>query len=691
MSRTEFRQTFRSPRPRSALAMVAIATMTLAITEQVAPSALLWTACCAAVTAWQRDRIHRWQERGWILNAGLLFCLAIPTALFVRGQLAVIALAHFAVLTQGLQLLDQRPRRSEFLLVALAVFQVILAANLTDHAAFPLLLIAFTVSVVWTLTVHTLRAEALEAGEPDLAGDAVSWGLMRTTAAASLLSIGLAIFLFPMLPRIRSGAFISQGVGSPMAMSGFSENVELGDLGRIRLDPAVVLRVEPVEGGLPPADTRYWRGLAFDRFDGRRWSITPAGRTSLKGDPEIGLDFGTPRRGAQQRQRVTREKLESGVLFTPGLATVIRGDVGRVQTDQGGSLYGLHTAGDRIDYQIAADVRTPYYLDLRDQAVELPRLEGERYLQLPELDPGVSSLAQKIVAETQTDLERVLALEAYLQRSGRYTNDVPNHERDGRSPIESFLLERTEAHCEYFASGMVVMARSLGIPTRLVNGFAGGATNTLGGFVEVTQSDAHTWVEVHFEDSGWVRFDPTPADLRLAGAAELRGERWWANVGSAFQLWWYRVVDFDRSSQGRGLRKAWLAYHRWRGERRAEAADGPKKPAGDWGFQANAAWWLVGLSGLVGLAWLWSRRQKQDLHDVPVFYRQALRLLAAKGRVRAESATARSFAADLSEELSPVAFRAFDRLTEAYLLERFAGVPGGKMEPELQALREHLH
>ncbi len=670
--------------------MVALATMTLAITEQVAPSALLWTTLCATITAWQKDRIHRWQENPWILNLGLLACLAIPAALFVRGQVAVIALAHFAVLTQGLQLMDQRPRRSEFLLVALAVFQVVLAANLTDHAAFPLLLIAFTVSVVWTLTVHTLRAEALEAGEPDLAGDAVSWGLMRTTAFASLLSIGLAILLFPMLPRIRSGAFISRGIGSPMAMSGFSENVELGDLGRIRKDPTVVLRVEAVEGGLPPVETRYWRGLAFDRFDGRRWAVTPPGKESVGGDPELGLDLGTPRRGEQQRHRITREKLDSGVLFSPGLATVVRGDVGRVQRDQGGSLYGLHTAGDRIDYQVAADVRTPFHVDLSEASVQPPRVEGARFLQLPELDPSVAALAREVVANATTDLERVMAIEAHLQRTGQYTNDIPDHEREGRSPIEAFLLEQTEGHCEYFASGMVVMARSLGIPTRLVNGFAGGVGNSLGGFVEVTQSDAHTWVEVHFQHVGWVRFDPTPADLRLAGAAELRGERWWASVGSAFELWWFRIVDFDRSSQGRGLRAAWIAWHRWRGEQREAAAAAPKAAKRDWSFQANAAWWGVGLAGAIAGFLFWSRRRGSHDKDVPDFYQRALVLLAASGRIKPPAATARAFAQTLSAELSPVASRAFERLTEAYLRERFAGIPGGKMEPELRALREHL-
>ncbi|MBW2396516.1 MAG: DUF3488 domain-containing protein, partial [Deltaproteobacteria bacterium] len=543
MSRSEFRELSISPRPRSAVVMVALATLTLAITEQIAPMALVATVGCIAFTAWRQEHRYAWQENRLLLNAGLIACLLVAGSI-LRTGLAVVALAHFAVLAQGLQLLDTRARRSEFLLVALSVFQVILAANLTDHLAFPPLLILFTMATVWTLTVHTLRAEALEMGEPGAAQQAISSSLLRTTTIASLLTVLLAMFLFPMLPRIRSGSLVSKGIGSPMAVSGFSENIELGDLGRIRLDPEVVLRVEPIDGPLPPPQDRYWRGLAFDRFDGHRWAVTPSARTSIKGDTEIGLDLGVRRLGGRIRQRITREKLATGVIFSPGLATVVRGDVGRLQRDASGSLYGMRTAGDRVDYQVAADIRTPEHVVLDGDSALPPAVAGERYLQLPELDPAIAQLARRIVADATTDAARATALARHLRTQGRYTNDIPDHGNGVRSPIESFLLERTEGHCEYFASSMVVLARSVGLPARIVNGFAGGVTNPIGGFLEVTQSDAHTWVEIHYQQAGWVRYDPTPAGLRMAGAAALRGERWLASLSSAAELWWFRIVDF---------------------------------------------------------------------------------------------------------------------------------------------------
>ena len=112
-----------------------------------------------------RNHPRAWQRNALVLNAGLLGAIGFALALWLRGALALLALAHFAHLAQALQLLDARPRRSDFLLVALALFQIVLAANLTDSIFFPPLLLAFLVATVWTLVVHTLWMEAIAAGE----------------------------------------------------------------------------------------------------------------------------------------------------------------------------------------------------------------------------------------------------------------------------------------------------------------------------------------------------------------------------------------------------------------------------------------------------------------------------------------------------------------------------------------------
>ncbi len=690
MTRLEFRLAVDSPRPRAALAMVGLATATLAVTGQLAHWALGVSAGALAWTLFTGAHPVRWQRNAWLLNGLLGACVATAIVLYGLGGALVVALAHFAALAQALQLVDSRPRRTEFLLVALAIFQVTLAANLTDSAFFPPLLIAFTVAAVWTLVVHTLRAEALEAGEPEAAQRALSRGLQRTTLLASLCSVLLSIALFPLLPRVRSGALFDRGFGAATAISGFSERVELGDIGRIRLDPTRVLRITTLEGEVAGPGERYWRGLAFDHFDGRRWAVTPNLRSPLHGDPEIGVDLGGPRRrGRRVVQQIAREEVESGVLFTPGFPAAFRGAVGRLERDANRALHAPATRGKRVLYHVVAELAEPADATLAEDRAEATR-DDTRLLQLPPLDPRIEALAHELTAGQPSDAARVRAVETWLRTRGRYTDTPPAFGGD-RSPLEAFLLERSEGHCEYFASAMVVLLRSAGLPARLVNGFAGGHANSLGGFIELAQSDAHTWVEVPYRKAGFVRYDPTPPDLRLASAEALRGETGLSELASAVELWWFRnVVDFDRGHQARAVRDAWLAWHRFR---KGKDPARPHDEEDPWAVVLPAAplWGIAAviLLGGAGLADL-RRRRRRRRGRLPPDYARALRLLARRGLVRGEAETARSFARVLAGRIPADAARAFRSITDAYLAERFGGAEPPPLRHELARLRDSL-
>ena len=188
---------------------------------------------------------------------------------------------------------------------------------------------------------------------------------------------------------------------------------------------------------------------------------------------------------------------------------------------------------------------------------------------------------------------------------------------------------------------MVVLARSLGIPARLVNGFAGGETNAILGFTELRQSDAHTWVEVHYQKAGWVRYDPTPPDLRLAGASALSASDRFGALQSALEFWWFRnVIDFDRSRQASALRKLWVAWHAWRSPQEAEREeagarpqDGPPLP-----LRPLAVLAVPALLAVLGAVLLQRRRARQE-SPVPPYYRRALRLLSRSGARRAPGDT----------------------------------------------------
>lgn len=703
MSRREFRSRIAGPRPASAWLMSAVATTTLWITEQIP----LWVIAIQLVAfatsyATRLDPPAFRRSPIW-LNIGMIGVTSLTIRSALAGNPATVSLAYFTALAQGLQLLDARPRHSEFVLVALGLFQVVLASNLTDSILFPPLLLIFLASVTWTLMIHTLRVEAAESGDVRAAAELQAPELRRMTVVATSACLVLALLLFVLLPRFRSH-LIEGGARGGLALSGFSDRVSLGDVGRIRSDATVVLRVESVDQALPVPAEAYWRGLAFDAFDGRQWSISSseriAARRPISGVGRFGIELSRGADAPRQAQRILREPVASGVVFAPGRVQRIEGPFQRLEIDRNGGLYMPGRGDERVRYTVWSTASEPDPTRLRSDRARPPlelRAGGtrpaERYLALPPLDPRIEKRAAEMVAGATTDFDRARQLERALRREGRYT-DSPRVVPGGglRSPVEAFILGNLEGHCEYFASAMVLLARTQGLPSRLVNGFAGGVSNPVGDFLEVTRADAHSWVEIHFEQAGWVRFDPTPPSLRLRSIGGLSLWDRALQLGSAIELWWFqRVVDFDSADQIGVLRGLWM---RWRSETRngAEEAPSPSSQAAErpgrspFSLLPHPALVLAGAIGLAGvLAWI-RRQRARSVVRVPAAYRRAQRLLARRGWVRAKSVSARDFARSLHDALPPPAARAFDRITESYLAERFGSRPAENLDEALEAL-----
>jgi transglutaminase-like putative cysteine protease len=173
-------------------------------------------------------------------------------------------------------------------------------------------------------------------------------------------------------------------------------------------------------------------------------------------------------------------------------------------------------------FKLALDEDEPVPDAISAEALEaLVRAEPpdvERYLDLPDDDPearmdDIRSLAFGRTANLSTDFEKALALESWL-RSFRYTTDIaPGH---GATELAAWLLDDDSpnyrsGYCENFATAMAVMARTLGIPSRVVLGFTPGEPSAdQENVVVVRDRNAHAWVELWMPTQGWVRFDPTP-------------------------------------------------------------------------------------------------------------------------------------------------------------------------------------
>ncbi|QCR33912.1 transglutaminase family protein [Lysinibacillus sp. SGAir0095] len=154
------------------------------------------------------------------------------------------------------------------------------------------------------------------------------------------------------------------------------------------------------------------------------------------------------------------------------------------------------------------------YSTLKNPTEEIDPTLAERYLQLPETLPArVRELAADIVEGRDTPYDQARAIEMFFKQNGfRYDTDkvaVPSEEQDY---VDQFLFDTKIGYCDNFSTSMVVLLRSIGIPARWVKGFAGGDVIDNHGSsstYQITNNDAHSWVEAYIPNVGWMNFEPT--------------------------------------------------------------------------------------------------------------------------------------------------------------------------------------
>jgi protein-glutamine gamma-glutamyltransferase len=381
-------------------------------------------------------------------------------------------------------------------------------------------------------------------------------GITAIVIAIGSLAVGAVIFLI--LPRFSSG-YMSGLNMQPTMMSGFSEDVELGEIGEIKKNSAVVMRVT-VDGGLNAAHGVHWRGVALTKFDGKRWYNEPHEPTTLTSPGEGGWfhlnpeDDGEPKKGASIHYTVLLEPIGSNALFFANEVESVRGrfadDIGRpafgqrhtyLLEDITGSIFNPYHSYSRIEYEATSFLPTPPVAAVREAGTNYPESIRNTYLQLPALDPRIPELAVQITAKNSNPFDKARAIEGYLRSHFGYTLDLSGAPQN--DPLAYFLFQKRAGHCEYFAAAMTVMLRTQGIPARYINGFQTGEYNDVAGDLVVRASDAHSWVEAYFPGFGWLTFDPTPPsnDERRVDLLSQISHYWdW------FQLQWSEwVINYD--------------------------------------------------------------------------------------------------------------------------------------------------
>src|SRR5215213_3031556 len=481
-------------------------------------------------------------------------------------RLGVTALAHLIVFLSAVKLLQVKKDRDWVFLYLISFFEVLLAAGLSFSPVFLGTLTLYLLCGLSAVTAFEIQkarrslapTETRLLVPPDSRvfkkSGQYSW---RTTEAARLpfVAVALLILIFVLaLPLFliapRSGAAALTRSGGPLQnFTGFSENVTLGQIGTLKQNDSIVMRVR-VDDAEPPYDLR-WRGVALDEFTGVGWRKSAQAR-QLDVITERGGFFKVDTTEAIHRlttQTFFLEPLESSVLFAAPRVVALQGDFPYVRVDEEGSIQSRRHDFERLMYKALSDTNEPRMDQLRDDLRPLP-VPYYRYLQLPEkLDTRIGPLATTIIlhANASNRYDAAKAIEAYLQREYPYSFDMKAR---GPDPLADFLFNVKTGHCEYFATAMVILLRTHGIASRLVNGFTAGEYNDASGAYTVRQNNAHSWVEVYFpETRSWVTFDPTPPSgrtepVRTGFTAQLQ------KYGEALELMWFQyVVGYDKQEQ----------------------------------------------------------------------------------------------------------------------------------------------
>jgi transglutaminase-like putative cysteine protease len=619
---------------------------------------------------------------------------------------ALLGSVHFLLFVMLVRLYSATTDRDAFFLAMLAFAAILAAAILTIDTAFLVLFFVFLLFGVATFVGMEMRRGANGAIGP-LTQPAQERRLTRALTLAALsvavgaIVLGSALFFF--FPRFSAG-YLGRTNMQPSLMTGFTDDVELGQIGEIKKNPTVVMRVKtgkPV--GYPQLR---WRGIALSTFDGKRWTspnhhaaalspdstgwIYVADPAQQKDDPAIGLNY-----------EILLQPVATDTVFAPSNVVSLQGNFSGESLNGGfvtrrsylfrdftGSLYNPVRNYAPVRYYGYSRLPTVNPAKLRAARSDYPEDIRALYLQLPSLDARIPELSKSVAGRARTPYDKAVAVESYLR--SRYTYTLNLTGKPGDDPLAHFLFETRAGHCEYFASAMTIMLRTLGIASREVNGFLPGEYNDLAGDYIVRASDAHSWVEVYFPGSGWITFDPTPAAEEDFGFfsrlgqyvdwMELSWNEWVINYDFAHQVQMAQVLQRNSRSWTEWVR-AWFAREQ----------QSSKVWLRSWMIRSGEVTFALPVALILLLVLL-----RYDLLSVAIrrlrlylqlrapkaasvnpqlasrLYAELLHLLERRGFARRASQTALEFAAAVGEPSLAPTIREF---TQLYAHARFGGVP----------------
>lgn len=482
------------------------------------------------------------------------------------GRLTVSAFAEFVTYLQVIKLFDRRRARDYTQLLSLAVFQVIGAILTSNSLAVGLMVMLFVPGIAVCAALQQVHVASEAANQP------MRGGVRGRTAARDLLAVSAVCTLGAIVGGVAAFLLIPRGLGTQRMgewgnvslgqTTSFTDSVNLGVGGLITESHAEVLDLQVTNRSGQnlgsPDRIFYLRGAALDLYRNGRWGASQSDRivrNQLEADRTLPVG-GHPADVTHIARITLRNASERlGYLFTlwqPARVTYV-GTRGSLEIAPNGVLRRESPPG-RFDYIVDSIVDNSG----RARGVDVDRT--------PEIiSEKAAALAQDVLRELeiepdparrppQDDVHAARALERHLRTSYGYTLDILAP-RPGEEPIDFFLFDSRQGHCEYFASALAAMCRAVGIRTRVVTGYVAAEFNESAGRYIVRESNAHAWVEALMGTGVWITLDPTPpADLSRIHAPSVGPLARIRRAFDAIELAWIdRIVGFDERQRASAI------------------------------------------------------------------------------------------------------------------------------------------
>jgi protein-glutamine gamma-glutamyltransferase len=524
------------------------------------------------------------------VNRILLNVAALATLLFFLSDMFVIsgdlliAVGNLTLAFHAIKSFDIRTPGDGLQVFFMSVIQLVVASELDQPLIFGAIFLVFIASSVLFIMASHQAAQV----------EKMPRGLLKSGTILTLVVLPVVALIFVLMPRGAGGLFGSRN--RQKAMSGFDDKVSIGTFEEVISSADVVMRITMPDG---QAVEPYWRGKVFETYEKNSWeSRWTHGFPYRNRKGKIQFVRKMPKNGIVQD--VLLKPPKSGTVFGVSEIVSIACDSRWVVQYPNGEVAVSRRRKKRLNYQVVSTGERP---EVRKRTLDL-------YLQFPDGMERTAKLTETITSGARDEAEKCRAIMSWLRKNCSYSLKVPLAESVG-NPIEDFLFHTKKGYCEYYATAMVLMLRSVGVPARIVAGYRGGDFNPYGGYYVVRQANAHTWVEAAI-GRRWARFDPTPS---TAGGSRSIFSNYLDILGFAWDRY---VVGYSVED-----RQTLLGQLRWPG---SGADNTGRLPA-----MAIAILIVVGISMVVGrMLFLWRRKYtfQKRMRPVSILAVQIMKWLA---------------------------------------------------------------